>query len=175
MKMDEKKAYDRVSLLCARSEQCAFDVRRKLITWGLSSSQAARLIDRLRDEQFIDDERYCRAYVRDKFRFNGWGRQKIAFNLRGKQMPSEVIDAALEEIDEEQYREMLMKLLKGKLRSLAQPSQSSQNSQNDEDDAFNPRLQKRREALIRFAASRGYEPDVFFPAVTQVIEQENNP
>ena len=65
------------------------------------------IIDRLKHERYLDNERYARAYCRDKLRFNGWGRIKIGYMLRGKGIEQEFIDAALADIDEEQYADIL--------------------------------------------------------------------
>ena len=95
-------AFLRLATLCARCEQAEGDLRKKLHDWGLSASDANAVIARLKQEHYLDNERYARAYCRDKLRFNGWGRIKISYMLRGKGIEQEYIDAALAEIDEEQ-------------------------------------------------------------------------
>ena len=96
-------AFLRLATLCARCEQAEGDLRKKLRDWGIASSDADAIIDRLKQERYLDNERYAHAYCRDKLRFNGWGRIKIAFMLKGKGVEQEFIDAALAQIDEEQY------------------------------------------------------------------------
>ena len=65
-------AFLRLATLCARSEQAEGDLRRKLHDWALQPSDADAIIDRLKHERYLDNERYARAYCRDKLRFNGW-------------------------------------------------------------------------------------------------------
>ena len=145
-------AFLRLATLCARCEQAEGDLRKKLRDWGIASSDADAIIDRLKQERYLDNERYARAYCRDKLRFNGWGRIKIAFMLKGKGIEQEFIDAALAQIDEEQYVTILNEALEAKARSLKDKDQ-----------------QQVRASLLRFAASRGFETNLIFPAVARIL------
>ena len=112
-------AYMRLAALCARCEQAEGDLRKRLHDWGLSDTSSAAVIQRLKQERYLDNERFARAYCRDKLRFNGWGRIKISFMLRGKGIEQEYIDAALSEIDDDQYAAILDDALAAKARTLA--------------------------------------------------------
>ncbi|MBR5087689.1 MAG: RecX family transcriptional regulator [Muribaculaceae bacterium] len=147
-----ENAYLRLATLCARCEHAEGDLRKKLRDWGIGTRDADAIISRLKQERYLDNERFARAYCRDKLRFNGWGRVKIAYMLKGKGVEQEYIDNALSEIDEEQYTSILNEALEAKARTL-----------NDK----NP--QQARASLLRFAASRGFEPALFFPAVSRLI------
>ena len=144
-------AFLKLATLCARSEQAEGDLRKKLHNWGLPPSDADAIITRLKQERYLDNERYAHSYCRDKLRFNGWGRIKIAFMLRGKGIEQENIDAALAEIDEEQYATILDDALIAKAKTLS--------GKNDE---------QVRASLLRFASSRGFEPSVIFPAIERL-------
>lgn len=85
---------------------------------GVPPAEQQRIIDRLQDEGFINEERYCRAFVNDKLRFNRWGRVKIRAALYEKQLPREYIAQAIEEIDEEEYMQTLHDLVATKQREL---------------------------------------------------------
>ena len=146
-----ENAYLRLATLCARCEHAEGDLRKKLRDWGIDTRDADAIISRLKQERYLDNERFARAYCRDKLRFNGWGRVKIAYMLKGKGIEQEYIDNALGEIDEEQYISILNEALETKVRTL-----------NDK----NP--QQARASLLRFAASRGFEPALFFPVVSRL-------
>lgn len=148
-----ENAYLRLATLCARSEQAEGDLRKKLHDLGVSPNNVNEIINRLKQERYLNNERFARAYCHDKLRFNGWGRIKIAFMLRGKGIEQEFIDAALAEINEEQYFAILNDALEAKARSL-----------KDREP------QQVRDALLRFAASRGFEPAIFFPAVSRLTQ-----
>lgn len=144
-------AYLRLTTLCARCEQAEGDLRKKLHDWGVPPSDADAIITRLKQERYLDNERFARAYCRDKLRFNGWGRVKIAFMLKGKGIDQQIIDQVISEIDEEQYSTILNEALAYKAKTL---------------DGKEP--QQAKAALLRFAASRGFEPNLFFPAVLRI-------
>ncbi len=150
-----ENAYLRLATLCARSEQAEGDLRKKLHDWGIAESDSNNIIARLKQERYLDNERYARAYCRDKLRFNGWGRIKIAFMLRSKGIEQEYIDAALAEIDEEQYAAILDNALEAKAKTLTgrEPKQFTA-------------------SLLRFASSRGFEPSVIFPAIERLTSTE---
>ena len=134
------EALNKAAAYCTLCERCISEVSKKLTTWGVSPAEQQRIIDRLQDEGFINEERYCRAFVNDKLRFNRWGRVKIRAALYEKQLPREYIAQAIEEIDEEEYMQTLHDLVATKQREL-----------KNEDFAT-------KQKIIRFAASRGFEP-----------------
>lgn len=141
-----EEAYKWATARCARGEQCRHDIGEKLRERGLADAVCQQLLDRLEDEGYINEERYARAYVHDKFRFDHWGRVKIQQALRLRHLPDHLIRQALEEqIDEEAYLAALTALLSRKADSLTDtdPRQAAQK-------------------LLRHAVSRGYEPHLVF-------------
>lgn len=145
------QAMNRAAALCARSEQAPGDIREKLIKWGLTPTEARQVLRQLQEQGFLDEERFARAFVKDRFAFNGWGRIKIAYQLRQKRIPDEVIDEAMAVIDEDQYRARLTELLRTKWRSVK---------------GREPRAAWA--AMMRFAASRGFETPIASECVKQV-------
>ena len=137
------KAMNRAAALCARSEQSPADIRAKLIKWGLNTSDANEIIRQLTQQDFLNESRFARAFVKDKFAFNGWGRIKIAHQLRLKGIPDDSIDDAMSVLDDEQYRSRLTELLRSKW-----------NTVKDRE----PRAAWA--AMMRFAASRGFEANL---------------
>lgn len=142
---------NRAAALCSRSEQAPGDIREKLVKWGLNLGEVSQVLTRLIEQGYIDESRYARAFVNDRFRFNGWGRIKIAHHLRLKGISSELIDEAITAIDEEQYRERLLDLLRAKWRDVS---------------SREPRAAWA--AMMRFAASRGFEAGIAGECVKQV-------
>ena len=134
------EALNKAAAYCTLCERCISEVSKKLTTWGVPPAEQQRIIDRLQDEGFINEERYCRAFVNDKLRFNRWGRVKIRAALYEKRLPREYITQAIEQIDEEEYMQTLHDLVATKQREL-----------KNEDFAT-------KQKIIRFAASRGFEP-----------------
>ena len=102
---------DKCEAYCARSEHCAADVRRKLYEWGAPAEIAASIEEILYDLDFLNDARFCHAYVHDKVAYQSWGRIKIQAGLQALQLPSPAIRDALADIDEETYRANLRSLI----------------------------------------------------------------
>ena len=102
--------YAKISRYCAYQERSSGEVRQKLRLLGADSETSQKLLERLADDNFINEERFARAYVRGKFRINGWGRLKIKNGLRAKGVDESLIRAALaEEINEKEYAALLQR------------------------------------------------------------------
>ena len=141
----------KASAYCATAEHCEADVRTKLQTWACAPEHIDKIIDYLKNENFLNDQRYCNAFVRDKFRFNQWGKTKIAMMLRTKNIAEETIAEAIEQIDDETYQQTVTTLLQTKLKGL---------KYRDEYD--------RKAKLIRFAQGRGFEYGIIAAAIEQL-------
>lgn len=136
---------------CAQRECCRLDIRKKWREGGLDDATCDRLLDRLEDEGFIDESRYARAYILDKVELDHWGRIKITQALRLKGISRRDIDTAMAEvIDEDHYRDILRDVLQRKISTL--------NFDPDDREETYKAMQK----LVRFAASRGFEPELIF-------------
>ena len=137
------EALNKAAAYCTLCERCISEVTNKLQAWGMTTAQQKSIIETLKDGGFINEERYCRAFVNDKLRFNRWGRIKITAALHEKQLPKEFISEAMESIDEENYIEILKEVIAIKHREL-----------KGKDDYAT------KQKLMRHAASRGFEPSI---------------
>ena len=151
--MDSKEALSRAAAYCSRQERCINDVERKLQDWEVEEKEFGAIIEWLITEKFIDEARFTSFYVRDKFKFNGWGRVKIRWSLKQKNITGAALENALNTIDDEVYAEKLQKLLEGKLKLLKGK------------DPY-----KTKASLIRFAQSRGFESEIIYPIVEKLIK-----
>ena len=97
--------------LCARREMCISDMMKKLIDWGAGDRDAENIVKHLENNRFIDEKRFALAYTRDKFRYNKWGKVKIAHALKLKNVPGNIIKECLSSIDEKTYIETLNLLI----------------------------------------------------------------
>ena len=141
-------ALNKAAAYCTLCERCISEVSAKLTAWGVPQSEQERIIARLTNEKFIDEERYCRAFVNDKVKFNRWGRIKITAALREKHLPQEHIKEAIDNIDEEIYLQALQETINIKRREL-----------KGKDDFA------KQQKIIRHAASRGYEPALIMKTI----------
>ena len=139
----EQGAYLQLAQLCARSEHCQHDMLQKMRKWGMTDEAQARVMQRLISERYVDDERFARAFVRDKIRYNKWGRRKVEQALWMKHIDDAVREQVLSEVDDDEYISILRPLLKQKRRSLKTQSDYEQNQK-----------------LVKFALSRGFTFDI---------------
>ena len=137
---------------CAQAERCIDDVRKKMKNAGLTEDAEKRIIDRLLQEKFIDERRFCRSFVNDKLKFNRWGRIKTTYELKRKNIKPEIYSEALEAIDENEYISVLSGLLKSKKHSVK--GRSTQ-------DVF--------QKIYRFASSRGFEPPLIVKTLQELL------
>ena len=136
---DPEALLKRMAGLCARSEQCTFDISLKLYKAGLPKEKREGIIDYLTANRYLDDARYARSFASYKVRFSGWGRHKIRMALMAKRIPSDLIAAAFEAIDEEEYAEALKRVVESRKKDL------------DVSD------REQRARLYRHLLSRGFE------------------
>jgi len=113
-----KQALKNASVICSKSEKCSSEIIASFRQWGLTEEEISTGIDYLKKEIFIDDQRYAANFVHDKFRFNKWGKIKIAYMLRQKRIAESLIADALENIPEEDYEATIRELLRSKVKSI---------------------------------------------------------
>lgn len=141
--MTEQEAFLQLAALCAQAEHCQQEMRDKMRRWELDETAQNRIIDRLIKERYVDDERYARAFVKDKIRYNKWGRRKVQQALWQKHIDADIQQQVLDEIDEKEYLDILRPLLKQKRKSIRAASDYELNQK-----------------LARFALSRGFTFDI---------------
>ena len=139
----EQEAYLRLTALCAQAEHCQQEMRDKMKRWEIVPDVQERVITRLIKERYIDDERYARAFVKDKIRYNKWGRRKIQQGLWMKRIDDDIQQRILDEIDDEEYLNVLKSLLTQKRKSIKAQSDYELNQK-----------------LVRFALGRGFTFDI---------------
>ena len=101
--LSKREWIDKAEAYCARSEHCATDVRRKLYEWGAPAEIFGFIEENLYANDFLNDARFCHAYVHDKVAFQSWGRLKIQAGLHALDLPDSEIRKSLDEIDENTY------------------------------------------------------------------------
>ena len=153
--LTEKEAYNKAAIYCSRSEHCPSEVCDKLYQWGVSDTEVQqRIVCRLLEENYINEARFCRAFVHDKFYFNHWGRQKIAMYLSQKRLSSSLIHEALEEIGDDDSFQAAYALMSQKLKSL---------KANTPYELY--------AKLMRFASSRGIEMEIAHKVIQELVKR----
>ena len=141
--MTEQEAFLQLASMCANAEHCQYEMLEKMRKWELSETIQARVMARLMQERYVDDERYARAFVKDKIRYNKWGRRKVQQGLWMKHIDDDIQQTVLDEIDDKEYLSVLRPLLKQKSKSIRAESDYERNQK-----------------LVRFALGRGFTFDI---------------
>lgn len=152
MKDMKEKALQRAMRLCSRSEKSGKDIKEKLQQWGVPSELHEEIITQLYEQQFLDDKRYANSYVHDKIYLSKWGRQKVFFALKYKNIEEQIITKTIATIDEERYQEGLRHLLEKKAKSISAKNTYEQIAK-----------------LIRFGQSRGFTTAEINKALNEIL------
>lgn len=139
----EQEAYLELAALCAQAEHCQQEMRDKMRRWEMDEAVQERVIGRLVKERYIDEERYTRAFVNDKIRYQKWGRRKIQQALWMKRIDNDIQQRVLDEVDDEEYLDVLRPLLRQKRKTTKAQSDYELNQK-----------------LLRFALGRGFTFDI---------------
>jgi len=135
-----EKYLSKAQSYCSRAEKCESDVRTYLYKQHVDSETIDRIVESLKEDKFVDNARYARAFVADAFRFNKWGRLKIRQALLVKGISERLIDESLAQINADEYMSLVESLVKSKLKTV-----------RGEDEY------KIKASVFRFAYSRGFE------------------
>ena len=147
--MAEKNTFDnalkQAMAECSHRELCRSDIYPKLQSWGMGKEDSDRIVELLEKEKFINESRYASAFVNDKFRQNKWGKVKIAYHLRAKGIPGNIISEALDNLDNDLYAKTLRDLLVSHRRTVKAKNRYDMRSK-----------------LLRFGLSRGFENSLLY-------------
>ena len=152
----EQDAYLTLAALCAQAEHCQHEMLEKMRRWELPEEEQARVMQRLVNERYVDDERYARAFVKDKVRYNKWGRRKVEQALWQKHIDEDIRQRVLDEVDDEEYLSVLRPLLKQKRKSTKAANDYELNQK-----------------LMRFALGRGFTFDIIRQCMPDLEDLDN--
>lgn len=138
-----EQALQKARHYCGYQERCHREVQEKLYSFGLRKKEVEQALATLIEENYLNEERYAIQYAGGHFRLKSWGRVRIRYELKQKQVSEYCIKKALATIDEEEYERTLAKLAEQRAETL-----------KDEPNSF-VRRQKLQEYLLR----KGYESD----------------
>ena len=150
----EQDAYLTLAALCAQGEHCQWEMLEKMRRWELDDAAQAAVMARLVKERYVDDERYARAFVKDKVRYNKWGRRKVEQALWQKHIDEDIRQRVLDEVSDEEYLDILRPLLRQKRKTTKAQSEWELNQK-----------------LLRFAVGRGFTFDI----IRQCLDVDDDP
>jgi regulatory protein len=149
---DKKSALPKAENYCAYQERSQQEVRNKLYEWGLRTNDVEEVISELIGSNFLNEERFARAYVSGKFNIKKWGKIKIKQGLKLKRVPDKMIIKALDTIDYDDYLKVIRTVAEKKSALLT------------EKDPY-----KRKYKLTSYLLSKGFESNL----IAEVLNSNN--
>jgi regulatory protein len=149
-----EEAFEKLTTFCAYQERCPWEIRRKLYEKGIFDDKAEQLITELIAEEFVNEERYARAFARGKFRLKKWGRNRIRMELKMREVSEQLIRKGLSEIDPEEYYDTLLTQIEKKWESTHDP------------DSY-----KKKFKVTQYLMNKGFEMDLVKEAIESLQSQ----
>ena len=151
-KLTPQQALPKLKQYCAYQERCHSEVKEKLYSYGVYNNDAEEIISKLIEEDYLNEERFAIHFAGGRFRIKQWGKVKIKYELKQKQVSEYCIKQALKNINADDYEKLLQKLLEQKLKTL-----------KSEKNIF---IKKRK--LQDFLLQRGFEMDLIREVVKKI-------
>jgi len=147
----------RIASYCSKAERSEYDVKKKMLAWELDNNTIGKIISYLKKENFLNEERFCQSFIKDKLRFNKWGKNKIAFELKKKHIPDHLIQSLFDVLSiDSESEEPLMKILQTKIKSVK--------ANND---------YEKKMKLMRFAVGRGFSPEMVSKCLDKLLKYQD--
>lgn len=143
----------KIKSICSRKELSVFEVKEKLYAMKITELDFDEIIQELKNENFINEERFALAFTNDKYRFNKWGLKKIKYELKSRRIAEKNINMAFETIDYNEYSEMIKSEIKKKIKTI---------KTKDKNELKNK--------IFNFAQQRGYETNL----ISEVLRENLN-
>lgn len=150
-RLTPEQAWQKIKHFCAYQERCHFETKEKLFGFGLSKTDVETLISRLIEEDYLNEARFAAQFAGGHFRLKKWGRVKIVYALKQKKVSPLNIKSALKEIDEENYKAVLMKLAEAKWKLLK-----------------HEQYLNRQAKTSQYLMNKGYEPTLVQETIQQI-------
>lgn len=151
--LSKQEALQRGRKYCAYQERSHSEVRNKLLQWGQKGLVLEEIMSKLIEENFLNEERFAKAFSRGKFRMKEWGRNKIVRQLHAKKVSDYNIKQALEEIDEKEYGKKLKALIQKRAVTLKGLT-----------------VYEKKNKLARYLITKGYEPELVWDVLNELID-----
>jgi regulatory protein len=142
------EALHKSAAYCSLSEHCTSELMDKFKYWDVLPEYREKIIEFLVREKYIEEKRFASAFVKDKFSYNKWGKIRLRLELKAKKIEESIIEGALAEIKEKEYRLMITKLIKEKEKVLEYRNEYEKNGK-----------------LFRYLSGKGFENEFISKAI----------
>ena len=154
--LTKEQVLQKLKHYCGYQERCHREVKEKLYNLGVWKKEHDEIMATLIEEGYLNEERFAIAFAGGRFRMKQWGRVKIKYELKQKQVSDYSIRKALKQINEEEYMTTLKKLAEEKHASL-------------KDEQYLVREKKTMDYLLQ----KGFEPELLIAAIKAITEKKS--
>ncbi len=147
------EAISKMERYCAYQERCHHDVEDKLKTMKLIPEAKEKIILHLLEHNFLNEERFAKAFARGKFNIKKWGKQRITRELKYRKVSDYNIKTALKEISEEDYLSTFHELAEKKFTNTIETDPS-----------------KKRKKITNYLLYRGWETHLVYEKINELIK-----
>jgi len=137
---------------CVYQDRCHKEVEQKMWEFHLIPEARELILLSLMKDNFLNEERFAKSYARGKFRIKSWGKPRIVRELKFRDISAYNIKTALKEIDEQEYISTIYRITENRNEVISEPNEY-----------------KRRQKLIDFLMRKGFENDLIFKTVKDVL------
>ena len=158
--MPDKRVYDitialdRIKSYCALQDRSQWDVLQKLNEWGLQQATKDHILEILITDEFVDEERFAKSFCRGKFKIKNWGKSKITNTLKRKNISTICINIGLQEIDDNEYNQVLEKLFYRKKDALKEKNRFT-----------------RKTKIAKFLIQKGFESNLVWDKIRELNDK----
>jgi regulatory protein len=145
IKLTPLQALRKAESTCAYQERCQQEMRDKLYEWGLYSADVENIIAQLITDNFLNEERFAKAYAGGKFRIKKWGKVKIKIELKKRKISDYCIKKAMQEINDTDYLKTIKELIAKKSKEIKGLKEY-----------------QKKYKIAQYIASRGFEQDLIW-------------
>jgi regulatory protein len=153
----KEQVYQKLRQYCAYQDRCHSEVKTKAYSLGIGKTDVEELTSKLIEEGCLNEERFAKAFAGGKFRIKQWGRIKIRSELKKKEISNYCISAAMDEIDDSKYKEVLHKMAAKKWNAI-----------KDAGTNLFVKMTKTRDYLLQ----RGYEANLVAIEIKLLAEKQ---
>jgi regulatory protein len=137
---------------CVYQDRCHKEVERKMAEYNLIPEAKELILLSLMKDGFLNEERFSKSFARGKFRMKSWGKQRIIRELKFRDISAYNIKTALKEIEEEEYIKTIYRITENRNNATSETN-----------------LYKRKKKLVDFLMRKGFENELIFKTVNEVV------
>lgn len=155
MRIDKMKtAKIKAGNYCAYQERTQQEVRDKLYSLGLYRDEVEDVLTELISENFVNEERFAKSFARGKFSLKKWGKRRIVFELKKRNLSPYCIDQAIKEISDEAYEKMIFQIIENKISYLPEVGYTTKNK------------------IVKYLIGKGFETEIVWTLLNRYLKSE---